>query len=284
MLRATVNSVRQRRASAANTSSSNWLRSWLIPNLQAISRRASTHPIHTISLIAILASTTYIALLESSLFEPPTRTDVSSGHFDLSGFLMGSKTLITSRDTDWKWQNGLENPGVTAKSVSTTVASTINGTDLSQASKHNAILTLVFPEHTQDDGIQLGIPKQSSIASLTNCSLELLPPSKNLLSPISSDTTLTFSLPHDSAGDFLKSVHELPSRQNFHSVADITQSAENGDPQWVMTAMRPSSTSAQRSFKRRVSDAWTAFTDLLKVCTHSSDSHAHDTNDLVKER
>ena len=40
---------------------------------------------------------------------------------------------------------------------------------------------------------------------------------------------------------------------------------EDGDLRWIMTAMRSPTSGERRNFKRRVSDAWTVFTDLLKV-------------------
>lgn len=95
----------------------------MIPKLQSIARRAGTHPIHTIALTAILASTTYIALLESSLFEPPTRAIIAPGHVDLSGFTGGSRTLVTNEDTEWKWQTVHEKPEAAAKAVSINVQS-----------------------------------------------------------------------------------------------------------------------------------------------------------------
>lgn len=111
MLRASIASIRPRGTSAEDTQTSGWpaltwLHSQLVPYLQAISRRACTHPIRTIVLIAILASTTYIALLESCLFEPPPTADFSPGQVDIANFMSGSKTLYASKDTDWRWQNG----------------------------------------------------------------------------------------------------------------------------------------------------------------------------------
>lgn len=85
---------------------SQWFQRRLIPFLQAISRRACTHPIHTIAFVAILASTTYIGLLETALFEPPTTAASIAGQVDFNSLWTGSRTLYASKETDWKWQNG----------------------------------------------------------------------------------------------------------------------------------------------------------------------------------
>ena len=270
MLRATVNRVRRQDGNRANPTTPNWFRVRLIPYLQSISKRANTHPIHTIAFFAILASTTYIALLESSLFEPPAHVDAVPGQVDVPSFLAGSKTLLAGKNTDWKWQNAPEDAFDVDQKVC--ILSDTYHKDSAhdcQSSTHSSVLTLVFPDHSDSDGIQVGIPRQASIASLANSSAELLPPSKNLLSPISSDTTVTFSVPFHSTQDFLDSVHQLPSRKTFTYAGDVQDSVNEAEPQWIMTAMRSPASSGQRSFKRRVGDAWSAFTDVLKVCAFS---------------
>jgi hypothetical protein len=53
-----------------------------------------------------MASTSYINLLETSLFEPPASNDMASGRLDFSSLVFGSKTLHASHQNGWKWQNG----------------------------------------------------------------------------------------------------------------------------------------------------------------------------------
>jgi len=52
---------------AESTVSSRW--DFITPPLLGISKRACSHPIHTIVCIGLLASTTYVSILENSLFE-----------------------------------------------------------------------------------------------------------------------------------------------------------------------------------------------------------------------
>ena len=267
MLRASLSSMRSRPSSSATPSGPSKLQSRIISYLQAVSKRACTHPIHTIVFVAILASTTYIALLESSLFEPPAVSGSPTGRIDFSTFLTGSKALHLGPDTDWKWQNGEDQTQLSNTPVSTAnTCSAAMSLDAyrSKEFKHHALLTLVFPE-TVFDGEPVPIPQKATLSSLANTTSLALPSSKNLLSPISQETTLAYSTSYESAEDFLSSVQELSIDQNDK----ISRASGSSDGlRWVLSAKR-ASTSLQRSFKRRVLDAWTAFVDLLKVrCSH----------------
>lgn len=72
--------------------------------LQSIARRAFTHPIHTIVFVALLASTSYVGVLEGSLFDPnPSANNISHAK-DLSSLLDGARQLKVGEDTGWKWQ------------------------------------------------------------------------------------------------------------------------------------------------------------------------------------
>lgn len=74
----------------------------LTPFLKKVSNRACTHPIHTIVFFAIVASTTYISLLETGLFEPSTIT--AADKLDYSALASGSRRLHVGPETSWKWQ------------------------------------------------------------------------------------------------------------------------------------------------------------------------------------
>ena len=80
-----------------------WLSKWLSPYLSGISKRATVHPIYTIVTVAVLASTTYLGLLESSLFERHTAALGAGGNVDFDSLLVGSKTLYTNADNGWSW-------------------------------------------------------------------------------------------------------------------------------------------------------------------------------------
>ena len=75
----------------------------LSPLLESLSRRSCTHPIHTIVFILLLASTSYLRLLEGSLFEAIDTSNV--GHaIDFAALTTASRQLRMGADTAWKWQ------------------------------------------------------------------------------------------------------------------------------------------------------------------------------------
>lgn len=71
--------------------------------LQTVSRSAFTHPIHTIVFVALLASTSYVGLLEGSLFDH-TSLGSGLGSTDLNALVEGGRRLRLGEETLWKWQ------------------------------------------------------------------------------------------------------------------------------------------------------------------------------------
>lgn len=63
------------------------------------------HPIHTIVVIALLASTSYVGLLQQSLFETAGPTSYLQGYVDVDSLLEGGRTLELSSRTSWRWQS-----------------------------------------------------------------------------------------------------------------------------------------------------------------------------------
>lgn len=84
-------------------SSPGYLNRQITPILQSLSRRACTHPIHTIVFVALLASTTYIGLLEGSLFDNASLTGSASSGTDLTSLVEGARRLRVGEETAWKW-------------------------------------------------------------------------------------------------------------------------------------------------------------------------------------
>ena len=102
-----------------------WLNRKITSVVQALSRRACIHPIHTVVIVAFLASTTYIGLLQESLFEGlPTR----AGKAEWGSLVEGSRQLYTGEDTAWKWQ------------------AQDNDVPAPAGADHLALLTFVFPD------------------------------------------------------------------------------------------------------------------------------------------
>ena len=94
-----------------------WLDSQVTPVLQSLSRRACTHPIHTLVFVGLLASTTYIGLLEGSLFGQVGEVDGVSSRTNWDALIKGSKTLCVGESTGWKWRSEDEGRCVESGSV-----------------------------------------------------------------------------------------------------------------------------------------------------------------------
>lgn len=79
-----------------------WLSKRVTSTLLPVCHQACMHPIHTLVFIALLASTSYVGLLQQSLFET-TQTNYGPGHVDVEALLEGGRTLQLSGQTGWKW-------------------------------------------------------------------------------------------------------------------------------------------------------------------------------------
>ncbi len=81
--------------------SDSWFSRMITANLLSTSSLACQHPIHTLVVIALLASTSYVGLLQESLFDTAGQT--RNGKVDVASLLEGGRTLELSSRTSWKW-------------------------------------------------------------------------------------------------------------------------------------------------------------------------------------
>lgn len=125
------------------------------------------------------------------------------------------------------------------------------------------LMTLVFPDPPLT-GVAASVPEPRSITKIANTSVDLLPSSKNFLSPITSETTMAFAVPFSGTADFIRSVKELPAPKLEGKYRKLEDGPLGEEKRWIMSAVKGEVVSAQRSFKRRFADAWVAFVDLLK--------------------
>ncbi|KAL2063535.1 hypothetical protein VTL71DRAFT_5340 [Oculimacula yallundae] len=219
-----------------------WVNKKVTPLLQTLSRRACLHPIHTIVIVAVLASTTYIGLLEGSLFESST-----PGKADWASLSEGSKQLRLGAETGWKWQTSeAESP-------------------VSKDVDHLALLTFVFP-HSLAASSSESAPLPHTVPLPQNLSVTELPSTSNPLSAISHDTTLAYSVPYQQAAEFLAAAQELPNAITVPT-AESARHGQEAEPiteqkMWIMKAAKASATTS--SVKNWASNAWTEFVDLIK--------------------
>jgi hydroxymethylglutaryl-CoA reductase (NADPH) len=222
-----------------------WLNKRVTPFLQAISRPASLHPIHTIVIVAVLASTTYMGLIESSLFNSVKSN--TAGKADWPSLLEGSRQLRVDADTDWKWQN------------SDTESAISHGVD------HLALLTFVFPDSLAANSPQ-NAPLADTLPLPQNLSVTTLPSTSNPLSAISQDSTLAYAIPYSQAPEFLARAQELPNAGTIPTDENARHGYEaepiKEQKKWIMKAAKADVT--RGSVGNWAYNAWTEFVDLLK--------------------
>lgn len=197
-------------------------------NLLAISKLSLSSPISTLVIIALLASTSYVGLLQESLFDTGAQAPSEHGKIDTESLLRGSRTLELSANSAWKWR----------------VLEDGADTHASKKSRHYALTTLVFPEYSSGQIAPQSVPHPVNISAVS------VPSTSNILSHISQDTSLVYYLPDNQLADFLHYAKELPATN------------EKGKT-WVMQAAWHSS-NGSRTYRNWFLNGWTIFIDLLK--------------------
>jgi hydroxymethylglutaryl-CoA reductase (NADPH) len=213
-----------------------WLNKKVTPLLQVLSRLTSTHPIHTIVIVALLASSSYIGLLEESLFDA-TR---SVRKAEWSSLVEGSRLLRVADHTAWKWQPYDADAAI------------------SPSADHLALLTLAFPESLSTDPSKAA-PVANAVPIPQNLSIRPLPSTSNSFTTYSQDSALAFSIPFSQAPEFLSLVQEIPNDIPTQETRETEHGREK--KMWIMKAARAQTRS---SIARWLRNAWVEFIDLLK--------------------
>lgn len=232
--------------SYGSTSTPGYLNRKITPLLQSVSRRAFNHPIRTIVCFALLASTSYVGILEGSLFASTDLAGDAVEGTDFNTLIENGKRVKLGPETAWKWQMESEESNITA-------------------SQNLVLATLVFPDFSVNH-FHRAAPTANHIPVGKTSSIRALSTTRNLLSSTSQDAYLAFSVPFDEAMDFLDSVQELPTAGDFSS--DLTKDVQR-TASWVMTAAKKAPTPPQKTLRWWASNAWAGFVDLLMVCTVS---------------
>ncbi|KAJ5094124.1 hypothetical protein N7456_009985 [Penicillium angulare] len=216
-----------------------WIRRQVTSGLQCISRRACVHPIHTIVVIALLASTTYVGLLEGSLLDTTKNPRNVAGQVDVDALLQGSRSLRLGESTSWKWQ--AEDTWVDSAEVE---KPTVN---------HLALTTFIFPDSSSKSASTA--PSADGVPIPSNVSAYSVPYTPNLFSPFSHDSALAYTAPFGQISDLLRAAQEIPNPSG---------DAEAAEPKkWIMRAARGAS-SSHAALMMWLTDAWSSFVDLIK--------------------
>jgi hydroxymethylglutaryl-CoA reductase (NADPH) len=235
-----------------------WYDRHFAPVLLWVSKKACTHPIHTIVMIACVASYSYLGVLDQGLLE--RNTDKALGKVDFNTLLAGSQKLRIGEETAWKWEAEEARFGVNVEHVGIQLGSLAPVTNRYQPTQELALITLVFPESSTVDAA----PSRNALPR--NVSTKLVPSSSSSFSTISSDSSLAFSIPYAEAPDFLMAMQEISAPKEASEAHGSTEAGTREEKKWIMKAARSGNTpGGLRNWAR---ESWTSFVDLLKVCRH----------------
>ncbi|KAI1205592.1 3-hydroxy-3-methylglutaryl-CoA reductase [Annulohypoxylon truncatum] len=206
------------------------------PILQFFSKIACLHPIHTIVIVALIASTTYVGVVKESLL------DVSriARNADWSSLVEGSRSLRTGPETSWRWQS-YDADSATPKDA-----------------EHLALVTLIFPESSEDAPQTAPLPHIVPLPQ--NLSISHLPSTSNTLTAYSQDSALAFAVKYDDAPEFLAAAQEIPNDVPGQESRE-TELGKSEQKMWIMKVAKGYTRS---SVIRWVHNAWTEFLDLIK--------------------
>ncbi|ORY57745.1 hydroxymethylglutaryl-coenzyme A reductase [Pseudomassariella vexata] len=206
------------------------------PFLQFVSRIACIHPIYTLCLVAVLASTTYVGVVRESLFDA-TRSVQKAEWGSLTG---GSRSLVAGPETAWKWQN-FDSEAKVPKDAD-----------------HLALITLIFPESSPE--APQTAPSPHIVPLPSNLSVNHLPTTSNSLSAYSQDSALAFSIKYSEAPEFLQVAQEIPNDVPGQE-SRVTEHGKKEQKMWIMKVARAHTRS---SLALWIHNAWIEFLDLVK--------------------
>ncbi|KAL7929641.1 hydroxymethylglutaryl-coenzyme A reductase domain-containing protein [Trichoderma chlorosporum] len=206
----------------------------LTPLIQFLAKLACSHPIHTIGVIALLASTSYVGLLQETLLGGTT----SVSKAEWTSLAEGSRDLFAGPENAWKWQNVEQSSG------------------FSDEADHLALLTLVFPEIVSTDAV-VAAPHSQAVPAPSNLSITALPATINSFAAYARDSVLAYSVPYEQAPEFIAAAQEIPLEN-----AQETETQHGREKKtWIMKAAK---VDAGNDIVLWVRDSWSKFLDVLK--------------------
>ncbi|KAI0860125.1 hydroxymethylglutaryl-coenzyme A reductase [Xylaria cubensis] len=208
----------------------------LTPVLQFFSRLSCSHPVHTIVLIALLASTAYVGVMRESLLDA-TRNVRNA---EWSSLAEGSRNLRTGPETGWRWQ------------------ASDSDAKISKDVDHQALITLVFPD-SSENAAQTA-PGAHIVPLPDNLTVTHLPSTSNSITAYSQDSALAFAVKYSEAPEFVAAVQEIPNDGPNQEVRQ-NEAGQDEHKMWIMKVARGHS---GNSIVRWVENAYSEFLDLLK--------------------
>ncbi|KAI0200886.1 hydroxymethylglutaryl-coenzyme A reductase [Astrocystis sublimbata] len=208
----------------------------ITPVLNFFSRLSCSHPVHTIVVIALLASTAYVGVMKESLLDA-TRNVKNA---EWSSLAEGSRNLKIGPETSWRWQP------VDSKAR------------IPKDADHQALITLVFPE-SSEEAAQTA-PGAHIVPLPDNLTVTHLPSTSNSIAAYSQDSALAFAVKYGEAPEFVAAVQEIPD----HGESREVRQNEDGQTEQKMWIMKVARGHSENSIVRWAQNAYSEFLDLLK--------------------
>ncbi|KAI1811826.1 3-hydroxy-3-methylglutaryl-coenzyme A reductase [Poronia punctata] len=208
----------------------------ITPILQFFARLSCSHPVHTIVLIALLASTAYVGVMRESLLD----VTMSVRNTEWSSLVEGSRVLKTGPETSWKWQASESN------------------TNAPKDADSLALITLVFPESSE--AAAQTAPLAHIVPLPDNLTVSHLPSTTNSITAYSQDSALAFAVKYSDAPAFVAAAQEIPNDAPEQEIRR-NESGQDEKKMWIMKAARGNS---GNSLVRWLQNAYSEFLDLLK--------------------
>ncbi|OGM43824.1 HMG-CoA reductase [Aspergillus bombycis] len=178
-------------ASAPVTPKSGWVQYRVTKGLRAVVSQVCRHPIHTLLVTSLIATSTYLHVLEGTFRAANlgfgSKTDAAS--LNVESLLWGSRSLRISETSSWRWQ------------VDDLSKTTKDG----QVDHHWALVTLTFPGASADSSPVLLSTLSKSVDA------ETITPTSNFFTSISNEFSLAYQVPYTKLSDFLEVVEFVAS-------------------------------------------------------------------------
>jgi len=133
--------------------------------------------------------------------------------------------------------------------------------ELWQGEQDLALLTFAFPD-SSSNGKPNEAPLARELTNVAGTSAQLLPPSANILSPLSSDTTLAFSLQYAEWSTFVENARELQASGDRTTETDDGSDDEQEQRRWMLKNGRGKINGS--GMFQWFYDSWASLLDLLR--------------------
>ncbi|GMG28754.1 unnamed protein product [Aspergillus oryzae] len=179
---------------------SDWVQHQVTKGLRAVIGQVCRHPIHTFLATALIATTTYLQVLEVT-FRAANRglsSKTDAAPLNVESFLWGSRSLRVGETSSWRWQ---------VDDLSEATAG--NG----RVDHHWTLVTLTFPVASADSSPALMNTLPDSVGA------EPITPTSNFFTSISNEFSLAYRVPYTQLSVFLEEVEFVASDKKDHSWA-----------------------------------------------------------------